>query len=42
MAEEISFIRRVARHGNDLVVTVPREHRDLYRDKRVKVTVLED
>lgn len=43
MAKEVSFIRKVARRGKgNLAVTVPIELNDLFLDKRVKVTRLED
>ncbi len=41
MDREISFIRNVVRRGEDLAITVPRDLRDLFKDKRVKVIVLE-
>lgn len=40
---EISFIRKVAKFGSeDFVVTIPRDLRDLFKGKRVKVTVIND
>lgn len=41
MKEEISFIRKVAKRGDDLAITVPRSNRSLFRNKTVKVTVLD-
>lgn len=40
--ENHSFIREVAKMGDDLVIRVPRELRDLFEGKRVKVVILDE
>jgi len=40
--EEISIIRNVAKMGDRLFVEIPKNQRDIFEGKRVKVTVLPD
>lgn len=40
MAKEISIIKRVSRMGDRLFVEIPKDQRDLFDNKRVRITVL--
>ena len=40
MAKEITVIKRVSKMGDRVIIEIPKDQRDLFEGKRVKVTIL--